>query len=89
MVCSERRFVVCLSVSHFVLVSCFGLFGVAVASLREGGAGLGAFRSFVRSICACLDLSISSYSWDLGRAAVCDCGTPWNFLLTFLFIDFI
>ena len=40
---------------------------------------------FVRSsICACLDLSVSSSSWCLGRAAVCDCGTPWTFLLPFL-----
>ena len=38
---------------------------------------------FVRSICACLDLSVSSSSWCLGRAAVCDCGTPWTFLLPF------
>ena len=37
---------------------------------------------FVRcSICACLDLSVSSSSWGLGRAAVCDCGTPCTFLL--------
>ena len=28
-------------------------------------------------------MSISSYSWGLGRAAVCDCGTPWTFLLPF------
>ena len=27
------------------------------------------------------DLSVSSSSWGLGRAAVCDCGTPWTFLL--------
>ena len=33
-------------------------------------------------ICACLDLSVSSSSWGLGRAAVCDCGT---FLLPFFF----
>ena len=40
---------------------------------------------FVRcSVCACLDLSVSSSSWGLGRAAVCDCGTPWTFLLPFL-----
>ena len=39
---------------------------------------------FVRSVCACLDLSVSSSSWDLGRAAVCDCDTPWTFLLPFL-----
>ena len=39
---------------------------------------------FVRcSVCACLDLSVSSSSWGLGRAAVCDCGTPWTFLLPF------
>ena len=23
-------------------------------------------------------------SWGLGRAAVCECGTPWTFLLPFL-----
>ena len=31
----------------------------------------------------CLVLSFSSSSWCLGRAAVCNCGTPWtsfNFL---------
>ena len=28
-------------------------------------------------------LFVSSSSWDLGRAAVCDCGTPWTFLLPF------
>ena len=40
---------------------------------------------FVRcSICACLDLSVSSSSWVLGRAAVCDYGTPWTFLFPFL-----
>ena len=38
---------------------------------------------FVCSVCACLDLSVSSSSWGLGRAAVCDCGTPWTFLLPF------
>ena len=40
--------------------------------------------SYVRSICACLDLSVSSSSWCLGRTAVCDCGTPWTFLLPFI-----
>ena len=38
-------------------------------------------ESYVCSIYACLVLSISSSSWCLGRAAVCDCGTPWTFLL--------
>ena len=34
-------------------------------------------------LASCLDLSVSSSSWGLGRAAVCDCGTPWTFLLPF------
>ena len=35
-------------------------------------------------ICACSDLSVFSSSWGLGRAGVCDCGTPWTFLVPFL-----
>ena len=39
---------------------------------------------FVRLFGLCLfRLSVSSSSWGLGRAAVCDCGTPWTFLLLF------
>ena len=49
MVCSAGRFVVCLSVCHFVLVF-FGPFGVAVASLGEEGANLSAFRTFVQFV---------------------------------------
>ena len=41
--------------------------------------------SYVCSVCACLDLSVSSSSWGLGRAAVCDCGSPWTFLLPFFY----
>ena len=26
-------------------------------------------------------------SWGLGRAAVCDCGTPWTFLLPLLCVE--
>ena len=37
----------------------------------------------------CLDLSVSSSSWGLGRAAVCDCGTPWTFLLPFSGADVV
>ena len=40
---------------------------------------------FVRLFdCACLYMSVSCSSWGLRRAAVCDCGTPWTFLLPFL-----
>ena len=39
---------------------------------------------FVRLFGLCLfRLSVSSSSLGLGRAAVCDCGTPWTFLLPF------
>ena len=31
------------------------------------------------------DLSVFSSSWCLGRAEVCDRGTPWTFLLPFLY----
>ena len=46
------------------------------------------FRTFVRFalVWFCLVLSVSSSSWCLERAAVCDFGTPWTFLLPFLFI---
>ena len=78
MVYSTRRFVVCLSMCHFVLVF-FSPFSIVITSLGEERAKLSAFRTFVRFVL--LDLSVSS--WGLGRAAVCDCGTPWTFLLPF------
>ena len=47
MVYSTRRFVVCLSVCHFVLVF-FGPFSIAITSLGEERANLSAFHTFVR-----------------------------------------
>ena len=81
MVYSTRRFVVCLTMCHFVF---FSPFSIAITLLGEERANLSAFHVCF-SICACLDLSVSSSSWCLGRAAVCDCGTPWTFLLPFFF----
>ena len=46
MVYSTRRFVVCLSVCHFVLVF-FSPFSTAITSLGEERANLSAFRTFV------------------------------------------
>ena len=46
MVYSTRRFGVCLFVCHFLLVF-FGPFSIAVASLGEERANIGAFRAFV------------------------------------------
>ena len=53
----------------------FGAFSIAITSLGEERAKLSVFHTFY-SMCACLVLSVSSSSWCLGRAAVCDCGTP-------------
>ena len=56
----------CLSVCHFALVF-FSPFSVAIISLGEERAGLGAFF-YVCSVCACLDLSVSSSSLGLWGA---------------------
>ena len=84
MVYSTRRFVLCLTLCHSVLVF-FSPFSIAITSLGEERVNLSVFRTLFCSICACLDLSVSSSSLCLGRAAVCDCGTPWTFLLPFVF----
>ena len=49
MVYSTRRFFVCLSVCHFVLVF-FSPFSIAITSLGEERANLCAFRTFVRFV---------------------------------------
>ena len=84
MVYSTRRFVLCLALCYlcyFVLVF-FSHFSIVITSLGKERANLSAFRTFF-SICACLVLSVSSSSWCLVRAAACDCGIPWVFLLPF------
>ena len=82
MVYSTRRFVVCLSMCHFVLVF-FSPFSITITSHGKERANLNAF-TYVYSVRACLDLSVFSSSRGLGRDAVCDYGTPWTFLLPFL-----
>ena len=49
MVYSARRFVVCLSVCHFVLMF-FIPFSIAITSLGEERANLSVFRTFVRFV---------------------------------------
>ena len=48
---------------------------------RAERANLSAFGTFVRFVL----VWICRFPWGLGRAAVCDCGTPWTFLLLFFF----
>ena len=49
MVYSTRRFVLCLILSHFVLVF-FSPFSTAITLLGEERANLSAFRTFVRFV---------------------------------------
>ena len=49
MVYSARRFVVCLSMCHFVFVF-FSPFSIAITSLGEERTNLSAFRTFVRFV---------------------------------------
>ena len=72
-----------LTLCYFVLVFLCP-FSISITSLGEERANLSAFPTFVRFVV----LSISSSSWCLGRAAICDCGIPWTFLLPF-FIFYI
>ena len=49
MVCSTRRFVLCLTQCHFVLVI-FSPFNITITSLGEERTTLSAFRTFVRYV---------------------------------------
>ena len=56
------------------------------------GAGLGAFRAFVRFVLVWVcRFPLPLGVWGVGGgggAAVCDCGTPWTFLLPFFYNPF-
>ena len=79
MVYSTRRFV--LSLARVILFLCFSvLLALRLPRLVKTELIL-VLVFFVRLFYfACLVLSVFSYSWCLGRAAACDCGTPWTFL---------
>ena len=75
-----------LHLCYFVLVF-FSPFSVASTSLGEEGANLSAFCTFVRLFDLRLFGFVCFLFWCLRRAAVCNCGTPWTFLLPFLVCD--
>ena len=50
---STRRFVLCLTLCHFVLAF-FSLFSIAITSLAEKRAKLSAFCTFVRFVLVCI-----------------------------------
>ena len=53
MVYSTRRFVLCLTLCHFVLVF-FSPFSITITPLGEERANLSAFRTFVRFVLVCI-----------------------------------
>ena len=86
MVYSTRRFVLYLTLCHFVLVF-FSPFSIAITSPGELGKRELFLVLFVRLFDLCLFGFVGFLSsWCLGRAAVCDYGTPWTFLLSFLWL---
>ena len=66
---------------YVILFLCFII--LLVLRLSRVGKRERVLLLFVRlfDLNACLDLSVSSLSWFLGRAAVCDRCSPWTFLL--------
>ena len=78
---STKRFVLCIILCFFVLVF-LSPFSIAITSLGEERANLSAFRTFVRFALVWFCLFPLPF-WCLVWAAVCDCGTPWTFLLPF------
>ena len=65
-----------------ILFLCFSVL-LTLRLPRLGKRGLILVLLVLCLICVCLVVSVSSSSWCLGRAAVCDCGSPWTFLLPF------
>ena len=58
-------------------------FSIVITLLWEERANLSAFRTFVQFALVWFCL----FPLSLGVSAVCDCGTPWTFLLPFFDIS--
>ena len=62
----------------------FSPFSIAITSLGEERANLSAFRTFVRFVLVWICRFLHPLGvWEGLRFAVCDCGSPWTFLLPF------
>ena len=84
MVYSARRFVVCLTLCHFVLVF-FSPFSIAITSLVEERANLSAFRMFDRFVLVCIcRFPLPLNVWEGLRFVIV--AQPGLFSLTFCFI---
>ena len=94
MVYSTKRFVLCLTLCHFVLVF-FSPFSIAITLPWEERANLSAFRTFVRFVLVWIcRFPLPLGGWEGLRFVIvalpglfsypfCDCGTPWTFFLLF------
>ena len=88
MVYSTRRFVVCLSVCHFVLVF-FSPFSIAITSLREERANLSAFRTFVRFVLVWIcRFPLSLGVWDGLRFVIVALPGLFSYLFLLYFLSF-
>ena len=74
------RDTLCLVLPYSLSVCFFRPFSILITLLGEEGAGLCACYAFVLRVYVFVFFSSSGCR---GLAAVCDCGTPWTFLLTF------
>ena len=64
-------------------------FSIAITSLGEERANLSAFRTLF-ALCLFGDVGFLILLVSGGRAAVCDCGTPWTCLLPFFsYVPFV
>ena len=82
---STRRFVVCLSVCHFVLVF-FSPFSIAITSLGEERANLSAFRTFVRFVLVWIcRFPLPLGVWEGLRFVIVDLPGLFSYLFLFLF----
>ena len=79
-----RRFVLCLTLCYFVLVF-FSPFSIAITSLGEERANVGAFRAFVRFVL----VWVSSSSWCLGGLRFVIVAFPGLFSYPFLQISLL
>ena len=81
---STRRFVVCLSMCHFVLVF-FSPFSIAIISLGEERANLSAFRTFVRFVLVWIcRLSLPLGVWEGLRFVIMALSGLFSYLSCFL-----
>ena len=75
---------ICCMSFHVSFCSCVFLVLLVLRLPRFGKREL-ILVLFVRLFDLCLFGFVGFlFLWGLGRAAVCDCGTPWTFLLPFL-----